>query len=81
MVEGFIQWQGGGANPSGAVVIATLPTGYRPATIILTQNIAAGNIYGTSARLDLAADGSINYIQGDNVNNFLFMHFQFFAEQ
>src|SRR5215471_1033301 len=81
MVEGFLSWVGGGADPGGVSTISQLPAGYRPITIIITQNIAAGNIYGTSCRIDVASDGVLSYIQGDNVNNFLNMHFQFFAEQ
>jgi len=81
MVEGFLSWTGGDTQPSGASLIGQLPVGYRPLLITITQNIAAGNIYGTSCRIDVAADGTLNYIQGDNVYNFLNMHFQFFAEQ
>jgi len=80
-VQAFLYWVGGGTQPSGATTIATLPAGYRPSAIIITQNVAAGNAYGTSCRVDVAPSGVMSYIQGDNVNNFLAMNLSFFAEQ
>jgi len=79
-VQGFLQWTGGGTQPSATQLIATLPAGYRPAYNIPTQNVAAGNVYGTSCRIDVRSDGTINYTQGDNVNNFMQMNILFFAE-
>jgi len=81
VVQGMIAWTGGGTGPSSTTLIGTLPVGYRPSYTQITQNVAAGNIYGSSARIDVRPDGTLNFTQGDNVNNFLSMDFQIFAEQ
>jgi len=79
-VQGMLVWTGGGAQPSGAQTIFTLPAGYRPGYIVNTQNVCSGNAYGTSCRIDVGTNGVVSYIQGDNVSNFMAMTFQFFAE-
>jgi hypothetical protein len=79
--QGMIAWQGGGADPGGPTTICTLPVGYRPAYILICNATAAGNVYGTSARIDIAPDGTVSWIASANSNNFLAWNISFQPDQ